>query len=57
MVMPRHDLSHPKGLAIIDALGAIAIIAAFETAELSLIALLLAGFRVATLAFFNLCGV
>ena len=43
--------------AIIDALGAIVIIAAFYTAEPSLTALLLAGFGVATLAFFNLCGV
>jgi Na+:H+ antiporter, NhaA family len=44
-------------LAIIDDLGAIVIIAIFYTAELSLIALLLAGFGVATLVLLNLCGV
>jgi len=44
-------------LAIIDDLGAIVIIAAFDTAELSLIALILAGLGVAPLAHLKLLGV
>ncbi len=44
-------------LAIIDDLGAIIIIAAFYTADLTVIPLLLAGCGVAALVLLNLCGV